>query len=48
MEGVNMLDMMPRMMLTMMPKMFDEVKNILAEQGKDLGNHGGRGNPGDG
>ena len=36
MEGVNMLDMMPRMMLTMMPKMFDQVKGILAEQGKEL------------
>ena len=36
MEGINMLDMMPRMMLTMMPRMFDEIKGILAEQGKEL------------
>ncbi len=36
MEGINLLDMMPRMMLTMMPRMFDEVKAILAEQGKEL------------
>ncbi len=36
MEGINMLDMMPRMMLTMMPKMFQEVKDIMAEQGKEL------------
>jgi len=32
MEGINMLDMMPRMM----PKMFQEVKDIMAEQGKEL------------
>ena len=36
MEGINMLDMMPRMMLTMMPNMFQEVKDIMAEQGKEL------------
>jgi hypothetical protein len=36
MEGINMLDMMPRMMLTMMPRMFDEIRGILAEQGKEL------------
>ena len=36
MEGVNMIDMMPRMMLTMMPMMFQEVKDILAEQGKEF------------
>ncbi|MBD3257231.1 hypothetical protein GF377_02270 [candidate division GN15 bacterium] len=36
MADVNMLEMMPKMMLTMMPKMFDEVKGIMAEQGKEF------------
>jgi hypothetical protein len=36
MADINMLDMMPKMMLTMMPKMIDEVKALLAEQGKSF------------
>ena len=36
MEGTSMVEMMPRMMLTMMPMMFDEIKGLLAEQGKEI------------
>lgn len=36
MADINMLEMMPKMMLTMMPKMIDEVKAIMSEQGKEF------------
>jgi len=36
MADVNMLEMMPKMMLTMMPKLFGEIKALLAEQGIEL------------
>ena len=36
MADINMLDMMPKMMLTMMPQMIGEVKAIMAEQGKEF------------
>ena len=36
MEGINMLEMMPRIMVTMMPRMISEVKDIIEDQDIDL------------
>jgi hypothetical protein len=36
MEDINMLEMMPRMMVTMMPKMISEVKDIIEDQDIDF------------
>ena len=36
MEGVSMVELMPKMMLTMIPMMFDEVKAIFEAQGKEF------------